>query len=309
MENLYKACDLCPNSCLVDRTKRLGLCGQSDEVKIGWAGLHKGEEPPLIGELGAGMIFFSGCPIACQYCQNHQISCRGDKSLGVKVSVEELKNIILELQRVGATCLNLVTATHFVPSIIKALDLAKKEGFNLPVVYNTSGFESVYGLSLIDPYIDLYLVDFKSLDAKVSKDYCSTSKYKDVIIPCLDFITKQKPYTDLDKIYGSIVRHLVFPNSLDASIDVLEYYAKHYKDKCFLSLMVQFVSPREGEYFPPLTEDEYDSLLSYLDIYDIEEGFVQELGDDEVWIPNFNNPNPFPDGFATPLEYFLSLKK
>ena len=306
---MYKNCKLCPNLCGVDRTKSVGICGQSDKVRIAWSGLHRGEEPPLTGEKGSGMIFFTGCPLHCRYCQNHQISGAHGSNMGFMVTESELGELMISLQKQGATTLNLVTGTHFIPSIVNALKSAKSKGFNLPVVWNSSGYENVEALKIIDPYIDLYLMDMKTLDENVAKAFCGRKKYKDVIIPVMDFITSTHPYTDLDKIYGNIVRHLVFPSSLKETIDVLTYYSKHYKDKCFLSLMVQFVPPIDNPGFKKISEDEYDFLLDSLDMLKIEEGFVQEIGDEILWIPDFNKDIPFPTSFADPNPYFLQLKR
>lgn len=306
---MYKNCKLCPNLCQVDRRYKLGLCGQSDKVRIAWSGLHRGEEPPLTGEKGSGMIFFTGCPLHCEYCQNHQISGAHGSNMGFNITDEELAELMLSLEKQGATTLNLVTGTHFIPSIINALNIAKEKGFSLPVVWNSSGYENVEALKLIDPYIDVYLMDMKTLDKNVAEKFCGRRKYIDSIIPVMDFITKTHPYTDLDKIYGNIVRHLVFPQSLKESIEVLRYYSKYYKDNCFLSLMVQFVPPLENPGFRKISEEEYDFLLDTLDELGIEDGFVQEIGDEILWIPDFNKDIPFPVSFADPNPYFLSLKR
>lgn len=306
---MYENCKLCPNLCGVDRSQKVGICGQSDKVRIAWSGLHRGEEPPLTGEKGSGMIFFTGCPLHCRYCQNHQISGSHGSNMGFTITESELSELMLSLQQQGATTLNLVTGTHFIPSIISSLKMAKRKGFSLPVVWNSSGYESVEALKLIDPYIDLYLMDFKTLDERVASVFCGRKKYKDVIIPVMDFITKTHPYTDLDKIYGNIVRHLVFPQALKESIEVLRYYSKYYKDSCFLSLMVQFVPPLENPGFKKISEEEYDFLLDTLDELGIEDGFVQEIGDEILWIPDFNKDIPFPVSFADPNPYFLSLKR
>ena len=306
---MYKNCKLCPNLCQVDRRYKLGLCGQSDKVRIAWSGLHRGEEPPLTGEKGSGMIFFTGCPLHCEYCQNHQISGAHGSNMGFNITDEELAELMLSLEKQGATTLNLVTGTHFIPSIINALNIAKEKGFSLPVVWNSSGYENVEALKLIDPYIDVYLMDMKTLDKNVAEKFCGRRKYIDYIIPVMDFITKTHPYTDLDKIYGNIVRHLVFPQSLKESIEVLRYYSKYYKNSCFLSLMVQFVPPLENPGFKKISEEEYDFLLDTLDELGIEDGFVQEIGDEILWIPDFNKDIPFPVSFADPNPYFLSLKR
>lgn len=313
---LYKECRLCPNYCKVDRVKgHLGICRESSNVRVAWSGLHKGEEPPVTGKNGSGMIFFSGCPLHCQYCQNCQISGgldERDVSVGIEVSVTELSSIMLELQKMGANNINFVTGTHFIPSIIDAINESRKGGLTIPLVWNTSGYESLEGLKAIDEYIDLYLIDLKTLDRETAIKFCGVDKYVDYIKPVFEFLIKKHPKYKYRGQYttpeGILVRHLVFPGSLNPTIDFLEYYAQNLKDKCFLSLMVQFTSPKNPLEFNKITLDEYDTLLTNLDILEIEDGFIQEIGDDIEWIPNFKDDIPFPSNFCSPLEYFLKLK-
>jgi putative pyruvate formate lyase activating enzyme len=308
----YRSCTLCPNRCKVDRlAKQKGRCSQTSDVRVAWAGLHKGEEPPITGEKGSGMIFFSGCPLMCAYCQNHQISTAA-QPIGIELSIEELAGIMLELQGMGATNLNMVTGTHFIPSIIEALRLARSKGLELDVVWNSSGFESIEGLALIDPYVDVYLIDVKILDADVGATFCGLRRYADDILPVMEFLKQRHPATYVDEkgnLKGLLVRHLVFPTAIQASFTVLEYFARELKECAYLSLMVQFEPPLGNASFPPISEEEYDALLSALENLGIEEGFVQELGENVSWIPDFTQENPFPQDFASPLPYFLSLKR
>ena len=306
----YEKCRLCPNHCKVNRFERAGLCGQKDRVKIAWSGLHKGEEPPISGRHGSGMIFFTGCPLGCRYCQNYQISSADEDAYGIEVSIEELSEVMLGLQKLKATTLNLVTGTHFIPSISEALKLAKEKGFRLPVVWNSSGYESPQGLELIDPYIDLYLVDVKTYDRGVAKTFCGRERYVEAIGPVMNFITSHHSNTSVENLSGTLVRHLVFPGAIRATKDFLHVFSKKYKDSCELSLMVQFIPPKGDAVFPPMTDEEYEDLLETLDKEGIDEGFVQEKSDDDIlWIPDFTRDVPFPEGFAKPLPYFLELKK
>jgi putative pyruvate formate lyase activating enzyme len=311
----YNQCRLCPIYCTVNRREgRIGRCGETDTVRVAWSGLHRGEEPPITGDLGSGMIFFSGCPLHCAYCQNHQISGKGEsgtKAVGIEVSVAELSKMMLGLQDQGATNLNLVTGTHFIPSIVAALNLARSQGFTLDVVWNSSGFESPEGLSLIDPYIDLYLIDVKTLREDVSAEFCGLARYASIIRPVMQYIHQNQRTTFIDEeghLKGILVRHLVFPGTLDATKEVLLYFAQELKSSCYLSLMVQFEPPKGDVRFPAIREEEYNDLLLALEELEIEDGFVQELGENVSWIPDFTQENPFPEGFATPLPYFLSLK-
>jgi putative pyruvate formate lyase activating enzyme len=312
----YRRCRLCPNFCEVDRLAgQKGRCGERATVRIAWSGLHKGEEPPVTGEHGSGMIFFSGCPLHCAYCQNYQISNTGEKgspALGLEISIEELAQVMMGLQEMGAANLNLVTGTHFIPSIIEALLLARAKGLTLDVVWNSSGFESIEGLTLIDPYINLYLIDVKTLDEQVGAQFCGLALYAHVIKGVMEFLKTKKAKTGLDasdRLRGMLVRHLVFPETLEATKEVLTYFAHTLKDQAYLSLMVQFEPPKGDTHFPPITEEEYESLLLLLEDLGIEEGFVQELGENISWIPDFTQDNPFPESFAQILPYFLQLKR
>ena len=306
---LYSDCTLCPNACHVDRNAgRTGRCGVDSAVRVAWSGLHRGEEPPVSGEKGSGMIFFCGCPLQCRYCQNYQISRRGWD--GVVLSEKELADLMLQLQEFGAASINLVTGTHYIPSIVNALTDAKARGLGLPVVWNSSGYESVDALRMIDPFIDLYLVDVKTLDCNVASRFCGLEVYSKAIIPVMKFLRRRHPATDLENgLKGTLVRHLVFPGCIDATVDFLHWYADNLKDCSLLSLMVQFVPPEDDPGFPKMTDDQYDMLLNLVDELGID-GFVQERSDNEIlWIPDFRLDQPFPEGFADPLPFFLSLKK
>ncbi len=293
----------------MDRTRgQVGRCGQTSEIKVAWSGLHRGEEPPITGEHGSGMIFFCGCPLHCQYCQNYQISQAGWD--GVTLTEDELANLMLELQSFGAASINLVTGTHYIPSIVTAIKQAKEKGLRLPIVWNSSGYESVEALKLFDPYIDLYLLDVKTLDHTVASNFCGLSRYADAIVPVMKFLRRRHPHTDMEnELKGTLVRHLVFPGCLDATVDFLHWYADNFKDCTLLSLMVQFVPPRENPGFRKMTQEEYDMLIDLVDTLGID-GFVQEMDENEIlWIPDFRKDQPFPESFADPLPYFLDIKK
>ncbi len=314
----YSNCMLCPNKCGVDRTSgQFGICGQSNEMQVAWVGLHRGEEPPITGKNGSGMVFFCGCPLHCQYCQNYQISHAfmasgiGKESYeGIKVSITELASLMLKLQEFGAASINLVTGTHYIPSIVQALQIAQNDGLKLPIVWNSSGYESVEALKLIDPYIDLYLLDVKTLDPQVATKFCGRAHYSEAILPVVKFLKRRYPFTNLEnELKGVLVRHLVFPGTINATMNFLSWFADNFKENFLLSLMVQFVPPLNDPGFPKITPEEYKLLLDALDGYEID-GFVQETSDNEIlWIPDFTRDQPFPDGFADPLPYFLELKK
>jgi putative pyruvate formate lyase activating enzyme len=278
-------------------------------MRIAWMGLHRGEEPPLVGEHGSGTVFFSGCPLHCAYCQNCQISARNG-AYGTIVSIEQFAQLCCDLEVLGAANINLVTGTHFIPSITQALQKARELGCSLPVVWNSSGFESSTALADIDPYIDTYLVDLKTLDSRTAARFCGSSKYADIIEHVIQWILDHHQHTSFSDghLTGTIIRHLVFPGELKATEEVLRWFAQKAKDAAWLSLMVQFVPP-DGTALPPSCDEvTYEYLIDLLDELEIEEGFVQELGDNIPWIPDFTRDNPFPEGFAQPLPSFLSLR-
>lgn len=307
----YTSCTLCPNLCRADRNSgKTGVCKQTSTVKIAWSGLHKGEEPPLVGEKGSGMIFFTGCPLHCAYCQNRQISGSDGENWGIEITLEELSALMLNLENIGATTLNLVTGTHFIPSIVEALKMARSKGFSLPVVWNSSGYENIHGLSLIDPYIDVYLLDCKTLSRRVASVFCGRKEYASSITPVMDWIKERHPVTDLESMKGTILRHLVFPGTVNASISFLRTFAEKYKDNFYLSLMCQFVPPREDPTLVGITDEEYSLLTEEVERLGIEDGFEQEKNDDDIlWIPDFSRDIPFPENFASPSPYFLRLKE
>lgn len=316
--NLYENCKLCPNHCKVNRLSgEVGICKATSVMRLSYCGLHRGEEPPVSGKNGSGMLFFAGCSLHCAYCQNFQISQSALEAPGIDISITECASLMLALQDFGANSINLVTASHYLPSVILAIQEAKKGGLKLPIVYNSSGYEDVEALKLIDKYIDLYLVDVKTLDPEVAQKFCFTKKYVDVIYPVMDFLKHNYPRTFLrkGKLYGVLVRHLVFPGTLNATFSFLSWYAKNFKNQCYLSLMVQFVPPKEDNAsLTPLSRQQYDALQDRLEALEIDNGFYQEFGEsagfeqERLWIPDFNLPNPFPASFSDPLPLFLQMK-
>ena len=227
----------------------------------------------------------------------------------MELTVNELSALMLELQSFGAASINLVTGTHFIPSIIEAVSEARREGLKIPIVWNSSGYESVEALKLIDPFIDLYLIDVKTLNRDVASRFCGLEKYAEAVVPVMRFLKRRHPATDLEHgLKGVLVRHLVFPGTQDATVDFLHWYADNFKDNFLLSLMVQFVPPEDDPGFPKMTKHEYGMLLDLVDELGID-GFVQEMSDNEIlWIPDFKRDQPFPEGYADPLPFFLNIK-
>ncbi len=278
--NYYKECRICPRECGVDRTQgESGTCGEYATPRIASIGLHRGEEPPLITKQGSGTLFFTGCSLHCKYCQNWDIS-QSHSPLGVKFTPSEMANAFLDLQNRGAANINLVTPTHFVPSIIEAIELSRERGLLLPIVYNTSGYEKVETLEMIDSLVDTYLYDIKTLDKTVAQEYCGSSDYPEVVLKTIPFLLEKKKRSYIDDegfIHGILVRHLIFPDTFKATKEFLHWYAANLKDRAYLSLLIQFLDPFKGRRFATLTKGEYRELLSLLKELGITKGFIPGL--------------------------------
>ena len=291
-------CDLCPRKCLVDRKKgEKGICGQTENLKVARAALHFWEEPCISGDAGSGAVFFSGCPLHCVFCQNENIA---NGTVGKEISLERLVDIFLELQEKGANNINLVTPGHFVPQIVKALDQAKKEGLTLPVVYNTSSYETVDTIKRLEGYVDIYLPDFKYMSQVLSKKYSHAPDYAEVAKAAIAEMVRQTGKAvfvngDEDNLIlsGTIVRHLTLPGCMEDSMQILKYLHETYGDMIYISIMNQFTPLSNLEKYPELnrriTDEEYETLVDYAIEIGIENGFIQE-GDtaEESFIPAFD---------------------
>lgn len=309
---LYSECRLCPRNCGVDRLQgERGYCGESARMRIAWAGLHMGEEPPLLGEKGSGTIFFSGCTLKCGSCQNCQISYEG---IGREISSGELRSLMLRLQERGSANINLVTASHFTPSIVEVVAEARRLGLAIPVIWNSSGYETVSTPERLKETVDVYLPDCKSLDPEVSRRLMGAADYPEVVQPVLLKMVEDKPliFEKEQLRRGVMIRHLVLPGLLDQSREVLEWFAEHIRDRALLSLMFQFTPLRQeaerDAVHPQRTVNrrEYQQVLSWLEELEISHGYVQAPARSDDWLPNFTRLNPFPQGQAVALWHYQS---
>ena len=293
--DLYKECRLCPRNCRVDRTDgNQGYCSQSAELYIARASLHAWEEPCISGERGSGTVFFSGCPLHCVYCQNDAIS--GAKA-GKKVTVDRLCEIFYELREKGAHNINLVTPTHFLAHIAEAIERVKSQGFSLPFVYNTSGYEKQESLRMLSGLIDIYLPDFKYTDPQLAKDYSHAENYVDVAKAAIAEMVRQQPRAVFDDdemmTRGVIVRHLMLPHSYKNSKNAIEYLYNTYGDSIYVSIMSQYTPIKKTEEVPCLndrvTQREYDRLVDYAIGLGVEKAFIQD-GESatDSFIPQFD---------------------
>ncbi|MGN0425789.1 MAG: radical SAM protein [Acetatifactor sp.] len=289
-------CTLCPRNCHVDRSAgQRGFCGQTSVVTAARAALHYWEEPVICGEAGSGAVFFSGCSLRCVFCQNHTIS---NSEFGKPVTIKALSDSFLRLQSLGAVNINLVTGSHFIPQICMALELAKNQGLHLPVVFNSSGYESVASLKLLEGLVDIWLPDLKYFSSELSARYSKAPDYFDVASRAIAEMVRQagKPLFDeasgLMK-RGVIVRHLCLPGQSKDSKKVLRYLHSTFGNDIYVSIMNQYTPlPHAAEYQElnrSLTEEEYEKILTFAQLIGIEQGFCQEGGTDkDSFIPAFD---------------------
>ncbi|NTU88390.1 MAG: 4Fe-4S cluster-binding domain-containing protein [Actinobacteria bacterium] len=292
---------LCPRSCGANRALgSRGVCGANDTLQVARAALHFWEEPPISGEAGSGTVFFSNCPLHCVYCQNNKIS---SGNVGKVISRERLAEIFFELEAKGAVNINLVSPTHYVPQIIAAIDAARADGFALPFVYNTGGYETVETIVSLEGYIDIYLSDLKYTSVELSSRYSGAPDYFEKAALALEEMVEQVGSYSLEKGVGTspdllkkgvIVRHLMLPGQLEDSKAVVRHVWGRYGDDICLSLMNQYTPCADSARFPELTstvsEAEYSALIDYALDLGVGNSFMQEGGTaTESFIPAFDN--------------------
>ena len=287
-------CNLCPRNCGVDRDKgEVGYCGAGSEIVIARYSLHMWEEPIISGEKGSGTIFFSYCNLRCVFCQNYKIS---ELHKGRIVSVEEFADICLELQECGASNINLVTPTHFLHLIKKGLELAKSRGLVIPIVYNSSGYENVGALKMLDGLIDIYLPDLKYYSDEYGRKYSKCKEYFKYASRTIDEMVRQAGEVVIGEDglmrKGVIVRHLMLPNGFDDSRKILKYLYTKYKDSVVISIMNQYTPVRHLEYDElnsKVKDSDYDNLINYAYDLGIRNAFIQEgETQSESFIPDFD---------------------
>ena len=293
MTDMLKNCHLCPRACGADRTKVRGACGAGAAVEAARASLHMWEEPPLSGTNGSGTVFFSHCSLGCVFCQNRKISRRD--AAGQSVSIEALAKTFLALEHKGAHNINLVTGAHYVPQIIEALTLAHEQGLTVPIVYNSSGYEQVETLHLLDGYIDVYLPDYKYYSSYYANLYSHAEDYREIAVPAIAEMVRQTGAPQFDENgllkRGTIIRHLMLPGLAGDTAQVLRDIAARWGDRVLVSLMRQY-TPFEMQDFPELnrtiTEEEYESACATFRELGLGGFFQQDESISESFIPAFD---------------------
>lgn len=298
LPSTLSACELCPRRCRADRAAgERGVCGATDTLRLARAALHFWEEPPISGEEGSGTVFFSGCPLKCVYCQNHEISTG---NFGIDVSPERLAQIMLELQDQGALNINLVTATHYAHLLPEAIAAARARGLVVPIVYNTSGYERVEAVRELDDLVDIWLTDFKYADARLGRALSHVPDYPSVAQSALIEMARQlerhgggAARADGTWTRGIIVRHLVLPGHTEDSCRVLDLIWDAVGDVP-ISVMNQYtpnaaMRAAGGELARAVTREEYERVLDHADDLGFTQMFWQEGGAvDESFTPPFD---------------------
>lgn len=294
LENL-KRCELCPHNCKVNRLNgEIGRCKCKDKVKIALASVHYYEEPCISGENGSGTIFFSGCNLNCKFCQNYEISQLGK---GIEITIEELSDIFIKQQKKGVNNINLVTPTMYVYQIIEAIKIARKKGLDIPIIYNSNGYENIETIKKLNGYIDVYLPDLKYYDDEIAYKYSGINNYFENAKSAILEMQKQVGGPKLNENgiiqKGLIIRHLVLPNNIENSEKILRWIKSNINEEVYISIMAQYFPSYKAKQMNDinrkLSEEEYAKIEDLVYELDIKNGYMQELGEhEEEYVPDFN---------------------
>lgn len=285
-------CTLCPRNCHINRYQTTGFCHCTSKIKVSLAKPFFFEEPPISGTNGSGAIFFTGCNLQCCFCQNMEIS---KKNYGKEITIKRLSEIMLELQEKNVHNINLVTPTMYIPQIAKAIKKAKKNGLNIPIIYNSSSYENVDALKLLDGLIDIYLPDFKYFDNQYAIKYSNAPNYQEIAKKAIQEMVRQTGpcifQNDLIK-KGVIVRHLILPTLKEDSKKIINYLYSTYHDNIYLSIMNQYTPNKQVKYkelTKTIKEQDYNEIIDYALNIGINNAFCQ-IGktQSESFIPKFN---------------------
>lgn len=290
---ILEKCAICPHNCGINRlNNQIGRCKSKDTVKVALYLTHNFEEPCISGKKGSGTVFFSNCNMNCVFCQNYEISQQGK---GKEISIEELADIFIKQQEKDVENINLVTPTSYVPQILEAIKIARKNGLKLPIVYNTNGYEKVETLKMLEGYVDIYLPDFKYSDNELGKRLSKVDNYFEIVTEALKEMYRQtgKAVFNGEGIMqkGMIIRHLVLPNHILNSRRVLKWINENMHD-VYVSVMAQYFPTYKakeiGDINRKLTKEEYEQIENYLYRLDLENGYIQELGEhEEEYVPHW----------------------
>lgn len=287
-------CNVCPHKCKVNRLEgKSGRCKCNDKIKIALVSTHMYEEPCISGTNGSGTIFFSNCNLACKFCQNYEISQLGK---GHEITIEELASVMIKQQEAGVHNINLVTPTMYAYQIIEAIKIARKNGLNIPIIYNSNGYENVETIKDLKGYIDVYLPDLKYYSNEIAVKYSKAPNYFEIVSKAILEMISQvgEPIFDKDGIIkkGVMIRHLVLPNHIQNSKNVLKWIKENIPEKIYIDVMAQYFptyKAKEDELINrKLTKREYKEIENYFYLLDFKNGYMQELGEhEEEYVPKW----------------------
>lgn len=288
-----ESCTLCPRNCKVNRYKSVGVCGASDKIKVAHYGLHMWEEPIISGESGSGTIFFSYCNLKCIFCQNYKISTGG---YGKEITEKRLQELCLELQEKGANNINLVTPTHYVPQIVNSIQKIKDKELKIPIVYNTSSYENVSTIKMLDGIIDIYLADLKYYDDNLACNYSHCKDYFHYAsLAIYEMVNQVGSFVIENNLMkrGVIVRILILPGHVEDAKKLVHYLYTTYHDTIIISLMNQYTPLKKFDKYPNLerkvNDQEYQEVIDYALNLGVKYAFIQEgETQSESFIPNFD---------------------
>ena len=293
MNKELECCTICPHNCKINRTKNPGRCKSTDKIKIAVYSIHNFEEPCISGEKGSGTIFFSNCNMNCVFCQNYEISQLGR---GKEITIEELANVMIKQQERNVQNINLVTPTSYALHIVEAIKIARKKGLEIPIVYNTNGYESVETLKLLEGYVDIYLPDLKYYYDDLAKKYSKVDNYFEIATKAIQEMYRQvgTPVLDENGVMkkGLMIRHLILPNEVQNSKKVLKWIKENIDSNVYVSIMAQYFPTYKAKEIPEIarkiTKEEYEKVENYLYELDLENGYIQELGEhEEEYVPTW----------------------
>lgn len=292
---LLKSCEICPHKCKVNRLNyQLGRCKSKDTVKLAKVSVHNFEEPCISGLNGSGTVFFSNCNLNCVFCQNYEISQLG---AGKEISINDLADIFLEQQSKNVNNINLVSPTSYVVQIIEAINIARKNGLNIPIVYNTNGYENVETIKMLNGYIDIYLPDFKYAENELGERFSKVKNYFEITSKAISEMYNQVGSLQLDENgiakKGVIIRHLVLPNHIENSKKVLKWIKENMPEDIYISVMAQYFPIYKAkdikEINRKLTNRELKKIEDYIYSLDFENGYIQNLGKEEYqYVPKWD---------------------
>ena len=293
MNKELECCTICPHNCKINRTKNPGRCKSTDKIKIALYSIHNFEEPCISGEKGSGTIFFSNCNMNCVFCQNYEISQFGR---GKEITIEELANVMIKQQERNVQNINLVTPTSYALHIVEAIKIARKKGLEIPIVYNTNGYESVETLKLLEGYVDIYLPDLKYYYDDLAKKYSKVDNYFEIATKAIQEMYRQvgTPVLDENGVMkkGLMIRHLILPNEVQNSKQILKWIKENLDNNIYVSIMAQYFPTYKAKEIPEIarkiTKEEYEKVENYLYGLDLENGYIQELGEhEEEYVPTW----------------------